>query len=217
MAQVYSVNAVGYVNLTLKPKFNLVANQLIRSPDSKLNTLFPAVPTESQVFTYSGGLYKADIFDGSSGKWVDANSGEDSTTTLNPGQGFFFYNAANPAADITVTLVGDVPQGDVGITYGQFFTLSASKVPQQITLNPANGLPDKLEGQFLSYNATAQNYDTALINDGGPFTPGPNGPFGWVDSQTGLAANATVTVGQGFFLYNPNATPWVWTRTFSVN
>ena len=215
MAQVYSVNAVGYVNLTLKPKFNLVANQLIRSPDATLATLFPSVPAECQVFTYSGGLYKSEIFLPADGGWLDSITGVPSTTTLNPGQGFFFYNASVPAADITVTLVGDVPQGDVGISFPQFFTLAASKVPQAITLTPANGLPDRLEAQFLTYDSATQSYNTALFNDGGP-TANPPG-IGWANSITGDPVTPTLTVGQGFFMYNPSPTPYVWTRTFSVN
>jgi hypothetical protein len=205
MAQVYSVNAVGYVNLTLESGFNLIANQLNRTPDNKLDTILPGVPVESQVFKFSGGLYTADIYDGSA--WLNAESGAPSTTTMGPGQGFFFYNAKVPAGQITVTFVGEVPQGDVGFSMPQFFSLVSSKVPQSIVLSPANGFPNVLEALYLTYNATTQSYNTSLINDGS----------GWLDSESGAAATAQPAVGQGFFIYNPNPAPLVWTRTFSVN
>jgi hypothetical protein len=217
MAQVYSVNAVGYVNLTMKPKFNLIANQLIRSPDATLATLFPAVPVESQVFTYEAGLYKAAIYLPADGGWLHPITGAPSDITLNPGQGAFFYNASTPAADVTVTFVGDVPQGNVGLSFPQFFTLAASVVPQAITLTPANGLPDRQEAQFLTYDTTSQSYNTALYNDGGPLNGQVPPGIGWQNSITGDPATPTLTVGQGFFIYNPSAAAYVWTRTFSVN
>jgi hypothetical protein len=209
MAQVYSVNAVGYVNKVLPSGFSLIANQLTRTPDMKLDTLLPGVPTESLVQKYNSatGLYSTDIFDGTS--WLDNDSGAASTTTLSPGEGFFFYNASNPAADITVTFVGEVPQGDVGMTLPALrFSLIASKVPQVITLSPTVGFPHVPEALFMSF--VNGNYVT-LINDGTE----------WLNNDTGTPTPATAQVGEGFFLYNsggPTGTdPLNWVRTFSVN
>jgi hypothetical protein len=209
MAQVYSVNAVGYVNKTLEPGFNLIANQLDRTPDNKLDTLLGGVPVESQVFKYSSntGLYKADIYDGAA--WLDAESGNPSATTVNPGEGFFFYNAKVPAGQITVTFVGQVPQGNVGMSLpAGKFSLVSSKVPQSIALNPANGFPNVLESLYITYDAVAQGYNTSLINDGS----------GWLNSVSGDPAVAQPAVGEGFFIFNADTVnPLVWTRTFSVN
>lgn len=213
MAQVYSVNAVGYVNLTLEKGFNLIANQLNRTPDNKLDTLLQGVPVESQVFKFNNGLYKADIYD--SANWLDAETGDPSTTTVNPGEGFYFYNASTASpGQITVTLVGEVPQGNVGYSLPENrFHLVSSKVPQAIALTPANGFPDRLEALYQTYNALTQGYDTSLINDGGPGAGG----IGWQNSETGAPATPTPAVGQGFFIYVPAGGPLVWTRTFSVN
>jgi hypothetical protein len=204
MAQaVYSVNAVGYVNLTLQPGFNLVANQLNSTPNNRLDTVLPTAPLETQVLKFSNNNYSSDISDGPS--WLDANTGDPSTTTVSPGEGFFYFNPGG--ANVTATLVGEVPQGDVGVTMQPGFTLMSSKVPQDISLTAANGFPQVLEAQYLTFNSGTQNYNTALINDG----------TGWLDSNTGDPADARPTVGQGFFLFNPGNTAMNWVRTFSVN
>jgi hypothetical protein len=204
MAQaVYSVNAVGYINLTLKPGFNLVANQLNATGNNRLDTVLPAAPLETQVLKFANNNYTSDISDGAS--WLDAGTGNPSTTAVNPGDGFFYFNPG--ASDVTATLVGEVPQGDVGFSMGPGFSLVSSKVPQDISLTAANGFPQVLEAQYLTFNAMTQNYNTALINDGSA----------WLDSSTGDPADARPTVGQGFFIFNPGTTPMVWTRSFSVN
>jgi hypothetical protein len=205
MAQaVYSVNIVGYVNLTLRPGFNLVANQLVASPNNQLDTVLPAAALESQVLKFANNNYSSDISDGTS--WLDAGTGNPSTTTVSPGEGFFFFNPGNAA--VTSTLVGEVRTGNgLTVPLPPGFSLDSSIVPQDISLTAANGFPQVLEMQYLTFNATTQNYNTALINDG----------TGWLDSLTGDPANATPTVGQGFFIFNPGNTTLSWTRNFNPN
>jgi hypothetical protein len=204
MAQVYSVNVVGYINLTLKPGFNLVANQLNASPNNKLDTVLPAAPLETQVLKFANNNYSSDISDGTS--WLDANSGNPSATLVAPGEGFFYFNPGN--ADVTTTLVGEVKTGP-GLTVAlpPGFALVSSIVPQDISLTAANGFPQVLEEQYLTFNAMTQNYNTALINDG----------TGWLDSNTGDPADARPVVGQGFFIFNPGNTPLSWSRDFNPN
>jgi hypothetical protein len=203
MAQVYSVNSVGYINLTLAPGFNLVANQLNATGNNRLDTVLPAAPLETQVLKFSNNNYSADISDGSA--WLDNATGNPSTTTINPGDGFFYFNPG--ASAVTATLVGEVPQGDVGFSMAPGFSLVSSKVPQDISLTAANGFPQVLEAQYLTFNSATQNYNTALINDGTQ----------WLNNDTGDPADARPTVGQGFFIFNPGTTAMTWARTFSVN
>ncbi len=205
MAQaVYSVNVVGYVNQTMRPGFNLVANQLKATPNNGLNAVLPTVTEESQVLKYLGGNYSADIYLG--GAWVDATSGDPTTTTVSPGEGFFFFNPAATAS--TVTLVGEVTTGNgltVALTPG--FKLVSSIVPQDISLITANGITPPEESQYLTFNAAAQAYDTPLLYLGGA----------WVNSITGDPADARPVVGQGFFFFNPGNTTVNWTRDFNPN
>lgn len=205
MAQaVYSVNVVGYINLTMKPGFNLVANQLKASPNNKLDSVFPAAPLESQVLKFVNGNYTADISDGST--WIDNATGNPSATTVSPGEGIFFFNPGT--IDSTVTLVGEVTTGsNLTVPLVPGFNLVSSIVPQEIELTPANGFANILEVQYLSFNPSTQNYNPTLINDG----------TGWLNNETGDPVSAPKpAVGQGFFIFNPGAA-FSWTRSFNPN
>jgi hypothetical protein len=204
MAQVYSVNVVGYINLNLRPGFNLVANQLNASPNNGLNAVLPGVTEESQVLTFAGGTYTTDIYLG--GAWLNAVSGDPSPTTVSPGDGFFFFNPAASAA--TVTLVGEVRTGNgLQVTFPPGYSLKSSIVPQDISLIPANGITPIEESQYLTFNATGQSYDTPLIYLGGA----------WLNSISGDPADARPVVGQGFFFFNPANVNQVWLRDFNPN
>src|SRR5713226_3736027 len=52
MAQVYSVNIVGYINLSIPAGFSMMANQLNNSVDNKVTTLLPAPPLGTAVFQF---------------------------------------------------------------------------------------------------------------------------------------------------------------------
>jgi hypothetical protein len=208
MAQaVYSVNIVGYINLTMKPGFNLIANQLNNgSPANRITTLFTDPPEESQVLEFAGGNYHSDIYIRDLGGWVDAIEGTASTTAVDPGEGIFFFNAA--LSDHPVTLVGEVILGATTVTLNPGFTLFSSKVPMNIDVTPANGLIAGEEDQFLTFNALTQNYNTGLINlaDLG----------GWVDQVSGTPTAPSLVVGQGAFYFNASVgTPRAWSRTFT--
>ncbi len=204
MAQVYSVNAVGYINLTMRPGFNMVANQLNRTPNNLLNNVITGVPTESQVlkFDNASNNYVLELYDGTG--WITPE-GAAGTLTANPGSGLFFFNS--DTAPITVTLVGEVPQGPaLSVPLPPNFSLVSSIVPQAIALTAANGFPQVTEAQYLSFNATTQNYDEPLFNDGDS----------WILADGTDVPAPTPAVGQGFFFFNPGASV-TWSRAFSVN
>jgi len=202
MAQaVYSVNVVGYINLPIQPGFNLVANQLKASPNNRLGSVLPSVAVETQVLKFVNNNYTADVFDGSA--WLDNSTGEPSTTSVSPGEGFFLYS---PSA-ATVTLVGEVTTGNnLTVNMGAGFSLISSIVPQAIALDPVNGFNNVVEMQYLTFNAGTQNYNTTLVNDGS----------GWLNNETGDPVPDPVpSVGQGFFIYSTGPASWV--RSFNPN
>ena len=210
MAQVYSVNVVGYINVPVPATgFALIANQLNASPNNSLNSVLTGnIETESQVLKFANNNYLADIYDGSA--WVDFNTGAASTTTVAPGEGFFFYNAGTARS---ITLVGEVRIGNnlnVTTPPGQF-NLMSSIVPQDLTLDAASGFPTgaaATENQFISYNAATQGYNPIKVYDGAQ----------WVDFDSGATVpTPSVVVGQGFFFYNAGSAASVWSRNFNPN
>jgi hypothetical protein len=211
MAQaVYSVNVVGYVNLTMKRGFNLVANQLDATPDNKLSSVLPSVPNGSQALKFVNNNYTRDDFSIADGGWIDAETLEPSVRTVSPGEGFFYYNPT--AGDLTVTTVGQVRTGN-GLSVplaGNGFSLISGITPQDLTLNntPPNTFPVVAGVQYLSHNATSQDYNVRLDYDA---------TDGWVNSETlDPVAAPVITVGQGVFTYNPGAAT-SWTRNFNPN
>lgn len=204
MAQaVYSVNVVGYINLTMKPGFNLVANQLKASPNNKLDTVLPGASIASAVYKFSNatGNFSIDYSDGSA--WFTPE-GEPSATTVSPGEGFFFFNP--DATDASVTLVGEVSTGNnLQVSLPTGFSLISSIVPQEIALNAANGFPQSVASQYMPYNNAAGAFEI-YFNDGtGWFTP------------EGNPVNATAKVGEGFFYFNAAGGAESWTRSFNPN
>jgi hypothetical protein len=197
-AQVYSLNVVGYINLTIPNGYSLICNQLTLS-NNTLNAVLPNVPPDSLVLTFANNDYKVDVFDGSA--WLDNNTAEPSTTTLPPGKGFFFNN---PGAQMTLTFIGDVVQGSNNIALPNGYTLVGNPVPQAIPLTAANGFPQIPDMLYLTF--ANNDYDT-LVNDGS----------GWLDNDTAEPAVAQPAIGQGFFVNNPLQTVANWSRTFNVN
>jgi hypothetical protein len=130
---------------------------------------------------------------------------------VNPGDGFFIFNA--DTANATVTLVGEVPQGTgLNVTLNPGFSLVSSIVPQQIQLTQPNGFPQIAEAQYRVFNAATQNYVAVIFNNG-------TNPNGWVleDGVTPANPVPAPAVGQGFFYFNPETSVANWTRNFSVN
>lgn len=189
-AQVYSVNAVGYINVSVPARsFVLMANQLNAGGNTVAEVL-PAVPEGTIVFKYSqAGGFGANSFE--FGEWANA------AQVVGPGEGFFIQN--NSAAAVTVTLVGEVPQGALSTALANGLNLVSSKVPQAGKLVADLKFP-AVEGDVIfQWNATSQSYAAA------------NGfEFGeWAGGEPNIA------VAEGFFVQKNGA--GTWSRDFSVN
>ena len=186
-AQVYSVNAVGYINLTAKEGFNLLANQLIAA-DNTVEALLPGVPEGTSV-------YKFDPAAGYSITTLDFGAWTDPSVTLSPGEGFWFRNPGSE--DLTITLVGEVPQGTLTTDLVEGFNLVSSQVPQAGLIETDLGLPVEEGTSVYNYDPVA-GYSISTI-DFGAWSP----------------AEPSVAVGEGVWVRAISAGGW--TRDFSVN
>ena len=184
---VYSVNAVGFVNLVLPPGFSINSNPL-NAADNSVAALFPSAPLGSAIYKFVGGAF------------VPNNRGfsawSNPTQTLVPGEAFFFKNPS-ASVSITNTFVGEVPQGTLTTPLTAGFQLVSSQVPQAGLVGTDLGLPiatGEAVYRFVS----------------GAYVPHNRGFTSWSPTEP------TVQVGEGFFL-KKNANPANWVRTFSVN
>jgi hypothetical protein len=113
---VYSLNAVGYINVTMVPGFSMVTCPLACSPNNTLATLFNNSAGQYQsngnsvVYAFTGGTYSgSDLAGYNAAPGPSANGwAAGGTITINPGQAVFFYNPGN--VNEYATFVGQVPQ-----------------------------------------------------------------------------------------------------------
>jgi hypothetical protein len=197
MAQVYSVNAVGYVNTTVPGNgFALISNPL-NAADNSIDKLFAGLPNGTQVFVFAGGTYKVGTFDD-----LDNTYGTVGTTKIDPGMGVFVKNPG--ATPLTITFVGEVMQGTLTVPMIAGLQIVSSKVPQAGTAadlsfphTAAAGLTNG--DQLYRFVPADQKYAVSTFDD--------------LDDN--WAPAASFNVGEAVFV--KLAKPVTWTRQFSVN
>jgi hypothetical protein len=199
MAQnVYSLNVVGYINVAVKGGgFTLCANQLNNGTNG-INQVLANPAENAVVLKFKNNNYVTDIAVG--GAWYDNVTTLPSTTVLNPGEGFF-YN--NPGATGTLTLVGEVPQGNLSMSLPNGFAMVGTPVPVALALVATNGFPMTENTAFLSFDNTKNVYVTDIIVGGA-----------WYDNVTTDPVTVAPAVGQGYFINNAGAsTQWLYNFT----
>jgi hypothetical protein len=230
MAQtnVYSLNAVGYINVQIPPGWSILTCPLICSPDNTLNTLLPNTNNlyggpavngnpafHTQVYAFGGGVYTFI----ESGVSTNANasgwSAGGSDITINPGQAVFVFNPLS--SNELATWVGTVPTGSLTNALAPGWNLVGSIVPASgdIVTNPImNFTNGQKQDNVYTYDPVAQNFD--IFN----YTPGLGG---WTSSGVltdPATTNAAQGVTQGFFYYNTTtfttATNY-WVENYSVS
>jgi hypothetical protein len=197
---VYSLNAVGYINVTVQPGFNIVSCPLWASPDNSINTLL----------TNGTGTYKKWqfwAFSPASGYVEELGSAtgwsKGGTNTLNPGQAAWIFNPGTSASNLT--FVGTVPSGSLTNTLvHNSFNLVSSYLPTS---------GDIVTNTLMNFT-TGTKKDQAWI-----FTAGTGG--GYVEHLNSGAAwsqgdPVQANVGGGFWYFNAQATNNNWIENFSV-
>jgi len=210
---VYSLNAVGYINLTLSPGFNMIGCQLI-TPTNNVGSLFynaSGIYNGCEVFKYNPVTrgYATDLGDSSGSSYADGWDGN-GVITMNPGEAIWFENAFT--TNLTVTFVGTVPQGTNTIPIVHGFNMIASPVPFSGDVVTNMQLTNYTDGTevFVWNNPAAGHphgaYTTSLVDLAG----GSQGYKSQWDSP-----DPSANVGQGFW-YESTAVI-TWTQIFSVN
>jgi len=214
MAQnVYSLNVVGYVNVTLPHgQFACIANPLDATMGgtfaggNNITNLFtttttPLLAASSTISTWNGALNNYDSPNISySAKTKAWSAGLD----MPPGKGVFFYN--NGAADAVVTFTGQVQQGAYNVaTMGKGqFTMVGSPVPigGDITNSTtAVGLVPAASDSVSTWNSAVNNWANSVT---------------WSAKTKAWGGPMPVAAGQGFFYYNNGAAANNWVSNFTV-
>jgi hypothetical protein len=221
MAQVYSVNAVGYVNVSVPAGKLAILGIPLNGTNNQMNTTMPLAPGVDGPFVYRFNTttqgYRDPVQWVDSFGWFDPSASDPTISpTIDPGEGFWFQNTT--ASAVALTFVGEVPQGalTINVPGGNNLALRSSQVPQaaplgDTTINKPNSLefPAADGDTVYVFNVTTQTYKE---------------PYGYVDSYGWFSANSddpgpggpTIPVAGGFWVQKPGAAQ-NWSRNFSVN
>jgi hypothetical protein len=190
-AQVYSVNAVGYVNKSIPAGFSIVANPL-NNGENKVADVFGANPGALTVYRFGDAGFAINSYDTDFEEWTNGDE------VINPGEGFFVLNDGDA---VNITFVGEVPQGDLSNALPQGFSIRSSQVPQSGKLDADLGFPTDEAVTVYQYGAAGYaiaSWDTDFEE--------------W--SGTADGAGPVIGVAEGFWVLRESATNW--TRSFST-
>jgi len=204
MAQVYSVNAVGYVNQTIPHGYSMIANPLV-APTNTLNALLPpaSMPPLATFFKFTPSGYSVSIVDDIDIIWVKNGIPDGDTETIDFGDGVFILN---PAGSFTVTWVGEVSQGTpITNPLPSGYSIKSSKVPQAGLLTTDLGYPPSPLDLVLKFNAVTQSYLSYTFDDIDLI---------WVNGM-GMPEEPSLGIAEAAFFLT--GAPKSWNRNFTVN
>ena len=199
---------VGYVNLTLSPGLNLIANPL-DGQTNNANLIMPDVPDGSLLFRFDPATQQymnaATYFTGVGWYPLSGNT-NDPALILNPGEGFFIH----VPQQWMITFVGNVLTGNLTNPIPANYSLKASMVPQSGRLQTDLMFPPVLDDYIWKWNPTGQVFTVA--------SPYSYYSSTWFDSGLDVS-EPQINVAEGFFVHrNPllaTTTNW-WIRNFSL-
>jgi len=211
MAQVYSLNVVGYVNVTLPAgQFYAVANPLDASMGgtvlngNDMDKLFTTgITPSSTIATFNSSAFDWDTAITYSGK----ASAWQGNFPMPPGVGALFFNN-NTVSDLVVTFVGQVQQGTaipVSVVPPGQFMLAGAPVPipgEPGVLNTQLGLVPFGNDSIATFNSAAFDWNTAIT---------------WSGKASSWVGSMPIAAGQAFLYFNNNTSSAnTWVASFTV-
>jgi hypothetical protein len=210
---VYSINVVGYCNVTMVPGWNLVANQLapIEPYTSNANSVFADSSPADGSLLYRFNPATQSYYDaaryltgfGRSGWYPPSLNTNDPVLNLPVGDGFFIWTRT----DWVATFVGEVLQGTLINPLPANYSLKACMTPIDGALTSDLEFPPINGAQVFFFRKVTQRYTDAFTY---------RAPFGWTGpSGEGGRGGPTNYWGESFILHNPGPDT-VWIRNFTV-
>jgi len=200
VAQVYSANVVGYINITAPVGLSLIANQLDNKSGNKLGEVITKLPDGSFIHFYVGGAagFKSISYFG--------GFESDADTAFGPGSGAFLEIPAGTAeADRKITFVGEVLQGAAsngsianGLSILSSKTPRAGKVSTDLKFPNGAAVDGSLLFKYIN-TAAKKDYQSYSLFDG------------WEGGD-----EPSVAVGESFFFFNASGASQAWNQDFTV-
>lgn len=197
-SNVYSLNIVGYVNLSLTNGLNLVANPLDLDGTGTNNTIASVVgtnfPNLTKVYAFNSGSgsYVSATYSSSSATWL---GGANVAAAMQPGAGFFIQIPASATLPQTLTLVGNVLVGTNSTQIAPAYQILGSKLPVGGGLVSALGYAPANLDKTYQWVPASQTYGSAHTYSAGTST--------WLGG-----GEPTLNVGEGFWLLGHAGSAW---------
>ena len=158
-AQVYSINIVGYINLTVNPGLNLIVNQLI-AESNDLGSFIPSVPDGTVVFRYdpqSQSYLDGVTFLNGLGWYAASGDSGDPVRSIPLGEAFFLQIPGSNTT--TVTFVGEVMLDSVNPIPGNY-SLKGSVLPLAGALAADVSFPPVDGDRVYQWDSLLQRFKT---------------------------------------------------------
>lgn len=222
-AQVYSVNAVGYVNQTIPNNFSMIANPFVTQTNT-LNALLnpntlPGAGIGISFYKFVNGNFKISSISFLGGEWFDDQGNPNGDIeTIDFGHGGFILNQSG--TPFTVTWVGDVAQNNpVNVPISNpipvGFSVRSSKVPQTGLIQTDLAFPTAAGDAVYKFDIGIQNFKIWNNSDLGP--GGGGTPADWFDDQ-GNPNEPSLAIAESMFVLKvSDPTKLDWVRSFTVN
>lgn len=207
---VYSINAVGYINLVLPNGYSIICNQLTTT-----NNTVGGIFQNTAANNYQWNNCLVLKFNTADGKYDQTDQGSSSyasgwisggTMTMNPGEAIWFANKTGSVQ--TNTIVGTVPQGTNTVNIVNGYQMIGSPVPFSGDLVTNMGFTNYVFGsKVLTFNNATTHYIS--------YASSSSGSAGYMN-QWLAPGDPQLAVGQGFW-YNSEPGPTPWVQIFEIN
>lgn len=183
----FSCNAVGYVNLTLQPGFTLVVNTFFWGSGATVSDVLGSLPDGMAIYQVASNGFTANAI---LSRWTKPDA------PLPLADVFFVLNPFG--FPITLTMVGEVAQGDLQQALPAGYSIAGSMIPQSGGVGSMLEMPVVSGDEVWRWNRQTQSY----LEYGFPVDV-------WQPEEP------VVSVGEAFVVRK--SAPVIWRRVFHVN
>jgi len=228
MAQsnVYSLNVVGYVNVTVPPGFSMLANPLDDGNGNYLtniidNSTHNVLPNASKIYIWNLGNANYDsgpTYRVTGNGWRTGSAYP--TNQIPPGTGFFLFNSdpvtGGPGTNASITFVGSVVQSNsplatVSLPAGLSLIGNVAAVaqgPGSAAVGIDMALPVAAGDKLYLWNNPGGGVDGSYTLDNWTFRNSGSAINTWVNGSTRTQDGPVIPVGQGFWVSKQAGSVW---------
>ena len=186
----FVIPGVGYLNISLRPGFNLISVPL-KTSESDIAGMFAMqnnLPDRLTVYVMEEGEFHGTTYIAATKQFEPESV---AMAAIPPGRAFFVYNPLQ--TQVTLTFAGEVPQGRLTNSLPAGFSAVAPMVPGDGTLT-LHGFPTEPGDIVYTWDATNQTYFGSSFDD--------------IDGAW-LPTEETILAGEGFILFKRRPVEWI--------